>query len=294
MKLIKILSLLFCLSGMFISCSDDDVDTSNSIFDTNPPVRNEFDQWIVKNYITPYNIDLKYRFEDIESDLNYHVTPATYENSVALAKLVKYLWMEVYEKIVSHDFLAMYCPKVMHFVGSPEYEMSGGSMVLGTAEGGLKITLFNVNGLNVENPDPEVLNEWYFKTMHHEFAHILHQTKNYSTDFIKISEGTYTGPGWVNVEDSDARTRGFVTGYASSEVNEDFVETIANYIVKSDEQWQQILTEAGEEGSAIILKKLDMVTKYLKESWNVDIQAIHNEVQERQKHLDELDLSTLN
>ncbi|EJX04201.1 lipoprotein, partial [gut metagenome] len=171
---------------------------------------------------------------------------------------------------------------------------NGGSMVLGTAEGGLKITLFNVNGLNVEKPDPEVLNEWYFKTMHHEFSHILHQTKNYSTDFIKISEGSYTGPGWVNVKDSEARALGFVTGYASSEVNEDFVETIANYIVKSDKQWQQILNEAGKEGSTMILKKLDMVTKYLKESWSVDIQAIHEEVQERQKHLDELDLSTLN
>lgn len=82
--------------------------------------------------------------------MKYNVTPAAYDKSVALAKLVKYLWIEAYEELVGQEFVATYCPKVLHFVGSPEYEKSGGSMVLGTAEGGLKITLFNVNGLNPE------------------------------------------------------------------------------------------------------------------------------------------------
>ena len=234
--------------------------------------------------------------------MDYNVIPADYNKSIALAKLVKYLWMEVYVKLAGEEFLCSYCPKIFHFVGSPEYEQSGGSMVLGTAEGGLKITLFNVNGLDVNSLDPEMLNEWYFKTMHHEFAHILHQTKNYSTDFNEITAGKYTGPGWVNVPDEEARKMGFVTGYGSSEVNEDFVETIANYIVKSDAEWQQILNdavsvdEAGNpdySGQEAILQKLEMVTDYLADSWGLDIQALHEEVQERQTHIDELDLVTL-
>lgn len=175
MKKIKVFILL-ALALAAVSCSEEDLD-SKSIFDTSSPERNAFETWILNNYTEPYNIDLKYRFEDIESDMKYNVTPAAYDKSVALAKLVKYLWIEAYEELVGQEFVATYCPKVLHFVGSPEYEKSGGSMVLGTAEGGLKITLFNVNGLNPENPDAEILNEWYFKTMHHEFAHILHQTK---------------------------------------------------------------------------------------------------------------------
>lgn len=303
MKIIRTFIIAALLGVGFTSCSEDDLNPT-SIFDsTTEPVRNEFDQWIWKNYTEPYNIELKYRFDDKESDMDYNVIPADYNKSIALAKLVKYLWMEVYEKLAGKEFLCTYCPKIFHFVGSPEYEKSGGSMVLGTAEGGLKITLFNVNALNVSSLDPEILNEWYFKTMHHEFSHILHQTKNYSTDFNDITAGKYYGAGWVNINDATARRDGFVTAYASSAVDEDFVETIANYIVKSDAEWQQILNEAVSvdetgnpdySGRDAILRKLEMVTQYLADSWGLDIQALHEEVQERDTHIDELDLVTLN
>ena len=290
MKKIKVFILL-ALALAAVSCSEEDLD-SKSIFDTSSPERNAFETWILNNYTEPYNIDLKYRFEDIESDMKYNVTPAAYDKSVALAKLVKYLWIEAYEELVGQEFVATYCPKVLHFVGSPEYEKSGGSMVLGTAEGGLKITLFNVNGLNPENPDAEILNEWYFKTMHHEFAHILHQTKNYSTDFNTISAGTYTGPGWMNITDQEARQMGFVSNYASTETQEDFVETIAIYVTYTKAQWQNILNEAGEAGAAIILQKFEMVKEYLAESWGIDIDMLHNIVQEREENIGDLDLGT--
>ncbi len=291
----KFIHLLIMALAAFVipSCSEEELNPE-SIFDTTSPQRNEFDIWILKNYTEPFNIDLKYRFEDIESDLDYNVVPAKIENSIALAQLVKYLWMDVYVEIAGHDFLASYCPKIMHWVGSPEYNASTGSMVLGTAEGGMKITLFNVNGLDLENPNMDILNEWYFKTMHHEFAHILHQTKNYSTDFNEITEGQYTGEGWVNVTDAQMRKLGFVTAYGSSEVNEDFVETIANYVVKSDDEWQAILAEAGEEGAPLILQKLEMVKDYLAESWNIDIQALHELVQERQSKVADMEWGTLN
>ncbi|MEJ8762853.1 putative zinc-binding metallopeptidase [Phocaeicola sp. HCN-40430] len=291
----KFIYLLMMALAAFVipSCSEEELNPE-SIFDTTSPQRNEFDTWILKNYTEPFNIDLKYRFEDIESDLDYNVVPARIEKSIALAQLVKYLWMDVYVEIAGHDFLASYCPKIMHWVGSPEYNASTGSMVLGTAEGGMKITLFNVNGLDMENPNMDILNEWYFKTMHHEFAHILHQTKNYSTEFNEITEGQYTGEGWVNVTDAQVRKLGFVTAYGSSEVNEDFVETIANYVVKSDEEWQAILTEAGEEGAPLILQKLEMVKDYLAESWNIDIQALHELVQERQAKVADMEWGTLN
>lgn len=291
MKKIKVFILL-ALALAAVSCSEEDLD-SKSIFDTSSPERNAFETWILNNYTEPYNIDLKYRFEDIESDMKYNVTPAAYDKSVALAKLVKYLWIEAYEELVGQEFVATYCPKVLHFVGSPEYEKSGGSMVLGTAEGGLKITLFNVNGLNPENPDAEILNEWYFKTMHHEFAHILHQTKNYSTDFNTISAGKYTGPSWMNITDQEARQMGFVSNYASTETQEDFVETIAIYVTYTNAQWQSILNEAGEAGTAIILQKFEMVKEYLAESWGIDIDMLHNIVQEREENIGDLDLGTL-
>lgn len=295
MKKIKYLCWIFAAALAMVSCSEDELNP-NSIFNTESPERNEFDNWILENYVAQYNIDLKYRFSDIESDLNYNVTPADYNKSIALAQLVKYLWLDVYEELTYPEFLPTYCPKVMHFVGSGEYE-SNGSVVLGTAEGGMKITLFNVNSLDVENPDIDVLNQWYFKTMHHEFAHILHQTKNYSTDFNEITAGKYVGEDWVNWENGDAllkiRQRGFVRGYVAKDPDEDFVETLATYVVYPDDQWQALLKDAGETGSSLILQKLDLITTYLTDSWGIDIEALHDLVQERASHVADMDWTTL-
>lgn len=44
-----------------------------------------------------------------------------------------------------------YSPRVMQLVGSAAYD-SQSSIVMGTAEGGLKVTLYNVNIIDVDNP----------------------------------------------------------------------------------------------------------------------------------------------
>lgn len=72
-------------------------------------------------------------------------------------------------------------------------------MVLGTAEGGMKITLYNVNDINPDKIDINLLNEYYFQTMHHEFAHILHQTKTMIRHLIvsqKMPISAATGIWW--------------------------------------------------------------------------------------------------
>ena len=112
-------------------------------------------------------------------------------------------------------------------------------MILGLAEGGVKVSLFRVNAMNVN--DFNQMNEYFFKTMHHEFSHILHQTKTYPNEFNTLSVGHYDGSNWQDRQESMLNSQGFVTNYASSEFREDFAETIANYIVKTDAQWARIL-----------------------------------------------------
>jgi substrate import-associated zinc metallohydrolase lipoprotein len=220
-------------------CSEDDLD-SKSIYSNDTTTQNEFDKWLEKNYVDNYNIEFKYRFEDKESSMSYNLAPADYNKAIALAKMTKYLWLESYEEVAGKDFIRKYCPKIMHLVGSPAYN-SAGSIVLGTAEGGMKITLYNVNMIDLDNLDIETLNYWYFKTMHHEFAHILHQTKNYSTDFNEITPSSYQSSSWVNVTDQEALYMGFVSPYASNETQEDFVETISIYVTHSAEYWQETI-----------------------------------------------------
>ncbi len=272
------------LSLSIYACSEEDLD-ANSIFDSETAVPdNEFDTWLKKNYTDNYNIEFKYRFEDKESEHSYHLVPADYNKSIALAKLTKHLWLESYDELLGKDFLRTYSPRVMHLVGSPAYN-SQGSIILGTAEGGLKITLYNVNNIDLDNIDIEDLNYWYFKTMHHEFAHILHQTKEYTTDFNLITPGSYQSSSWVNLSEKEALDMGFISNYASSETQEDFVEIISIYVTHTAEYWDFLVGQASPEGQGFIEQKLAIVKDYMKTTWSIDLDELRDVVQRRSEEV---------
>ena len=286
-----IYTLLFAASIVLGACSEDKLD-SHSIFNTESPERDAFDTWLLLNYVVPYNIQFNYKYIDKESDNTYNLIPAEYDKCVAMAKLTKYLWIDSYNELLGEAFIKTYCPRMIQLIGSKAYN-SQGSVVLGTAEGGLKITLYNVNELNANSPDIDFLNTWFFKTMHHEFAHILHQTKNYSTDFNLISTD-YQGPSWLNLEsDEVANTMGFITRYASFSPDEDFVEIISNYITHDADYWENVLNNGGALGKIKLQKKFDIVRKYLKDSWSIDIDKLRDIVQRRSDSLSEVDLENL-
>ena len=290
----KIIGMFIALATLTLwSCSEDDLDP-NSIFGPEEPgiVQNEFDTWLLKNYTEPYNIEFKYRFEDKETDDTYNLVAADYDRSIALAKFTKYLWLESYEELLGPDFIRTYCPRLLFLVGSPAYNTDG-SVVLGTAEGGLKITLYNVNNISLTSINVQNLNEWYFKTMHHEFAHILHQTKEYTTDFNEITPSGYQPTGWVNVSEQEALDMGFVTPYASSETQEDFVEIIAVYVTNTPEYWNNLLARASEEGRGYINQKLEIVRDYLTTTWGIDMDKLRDIVQRRSQEVAQWDVNDL-
>lgn len=304
MKRNYILYLLFIASTICMGAcnNDEDIDTAHSIFTNEGQTENAFDKWLFRNYMNPYNVTFKYRMEDIESDQTKNLVPADYDKSVALAKLVKYVWMEAYDEQNGINFLRVYMPKTVHLIGSKAYEKSGA--VLGTAEGGMKITLYDVNSLDVENIDIEELNDVFFKTMHHEFAHVLHQTKNYDPAFDRITENGYIGSSWYiytdpetgkqsNRTDAQAWQAGFVTPYAMSEPREDFAENIAMYVTNSAAYWENMLAVAGEEGASRLTKKFNIVYNYMRDTWGINLDELRSIFLRRQSEIYELDLSTI-
>lgn len=240
-KYIILYSFLFFISiSTFTSCGEDDLDEST--FGKIKVERNEFDSWLLDNYIKPYNIDLKYRFEDIESDMSYNLVPAELEKSKEMAKLIKHLWLGAYDEVCGEIFMKQYGPRIINLIGSSAVNPDSKTEVLGTADKGIKVTLYKINSLDKTNI--ELLNLYYFRTMHHEFAHILHQTKNYPTEFNEISVNNYSPTGWMNRTNEQAHRMGFVSNYASSEAREDFVEVIANFLTRTDADWNEILRQA--------------------------------------------------
>lgn len=291
-KIVKLIYIVIALQFVFTSCHKDSALNPVSIFDGGKvEEQNDFDKWIYKNLTQPYNIEVKYRLEDKETAQQYNLAPADYNKAIALTKLTKFLWLESYEELLGDAFIRTYCPKILNLIGSVAYEE--GSMILGTAEGGLKITLYNVNSLDPDDLDIEFLNYWYFKTMHHEFAHILHQTKNYSTDFNLISLDYQSGA-WVNLSDQEALDMGFISPYASSEPQEDFVELISIYVTHDSAYWTNRLNSASAEGKAKIQAKFDIVKEYLQTSWNFNIDDLRVIVQRRSGLIGGLDLKSLN
>ena len=248
MKKLNIFALiLVALTTLNVtSCSDDKL--GDTIF---PAVsetldRSQFtfplDTFVKVNFLEPYNMRYLYKLQDIGSDMDYNLTPCSYDQCVNLAVLNKYLWYDVYRDVVGDEFLKKFSPRVMHIIGSPAYNPTSGTIKLGTAEGGLKITLYNAESLKPEDLDN--LNEYFFKTMHHEFSHILHQNVNYPQDFNLISSTFYNNAGWQDTPDSVVLGQGFVSRYASSQAREDWVEIIANYIVKDSVTWEGMLDGA--------------------------------------------------
>lgn len=231
------------VAPLLAACSDDDL--GPTIF---PDVSDEpdpasytykFDKWLNQNFRDVYNVDFKYLMEDVEADMEYNLVPATYENARDLALLTKYLWYDSYKELTGEDFIKSYGPRILHLVGSPAYNPNSGTETLGLAEGGLKVTLFKVNEMDLT--DINMMNEYYFRTMHHEFGHILHQTKSYPTDFNLLSTGRYDESSWQQKQPGYVASLGFITPYASSQAREDFAETIANYLTRTEDQMDLIL-----------------------------------------------------
>ncbi|MDO5608181.1 MAG: putative zinc-binding metallopeptidase [Capnocytophaga sp.] len=273
------------------ACSaEDKPDAGTTVIALEDDLSTKFDVFLKREYVDTYNIQFMYKMVDAESDMNYTLVPATYANSVKMANLVKYLCLEPYNAVAPDNFLKLYFPKMIMMVGSPAYR-NNGTMVLGTAEGGLKITLYNINGLNVNNLN--TLYEYYFRTIYHEFSHILHQTKDFPNDFRMITPAAYVGDSWNTISEVNARRAGFISPYSMKESNEDFVELIAYYITYTDAQWTAALTAAGTTGAPIIQQKIEIVKNYLLASWDIDLDALKAEVQTRAANLSNVDLDNI-
>lgn len=285
-----IYKLLFMfISALFVAaCSSDEPDYSRSVITIGNTEKTEFDKWLEANLVNPYNIAFKYRYEDIESDLDYYVVPADYNKAVKLAHLVKYLCVETYNEVAGTDFTCEFFPKMFFTIGEWEYK-NNGTFILGTAEGGRKVLLAGVNDLDAYLTSAAMLNHYYFKTIHHEFTHILNQTKPIPADFRLITGNAYVADNW---SESPYKTiylsRGFISAYAQHSYQEDFAEMMSIYITNDTDSWDALLAQAekeSEESAASIRQKLDIVKSYMKSAFNIDLDTLRDVLQRRQNEV---------
>ncbi len=298
MKKLSYIIVAVSIAFAAISCTDKDALDPKSVITDSPVEMNEFDLWLEANFLKPYNIEYVYRFSLNESDMGYYTVPAQYEAAIIYAHLVKYLCVDTYDEIAGVDFTRSYFPKMFFLIGEWEYK-NNGSFVLGTAEAGKKIMLSGVNYLPnmIKNETgaelEEDINHYYLKTIHHEFTHILNQTKSFSDTFKQVTASTYVGDACFDT-DSYWRGRGYITDYAQNEPMEDFAEMVSMYITHDEAWWAEQMaaaasetaevrkeTPSAEDGSVLLDSKLDIVRNYMSDSWDIDIDILRDIISRR-------------
>lgn len=274
----------------FSACSDDDF-SSQSVIVVDKVEQTPLDKWLEVNYLQPYNIEIKYRYEYNESDGNYYTVPANYDQAVEMAHIVKYSCVEAYDEVAGIDFTRRYFPKLFYFEGEWHYR-NNGTFELGTAEGGKKIFLLGLNYLDQYKNSISSLNYYYLKTIHHEFTHILNQTVDYPATFQLITGTGYVSDSWsASPWDEGYLQRGFISSYAQQSDTEDFAETMSYYVTNTPEQWEAWMKEAEgtaddpQPGRQYIESKLDIVRAYMRDNFNIDIDKLRDVVLRREAEI---------
>lgn len=304
MKKYLIYSMALMLSiPLFHSCSEEKL-SDTSVITVDKGDETVFDKWLRQNYVKTYNIDFKYRYEDIQSDDKYYTVPAEYKQAVKMAHIVKYVCLEAFDEAAGINFTRANFPKMIYLIGDWEYN-NNGTFILGTAEGGKKILLAGTNFIDSYITSEENLNHFYLKTIFHEFQHILNQTQDYSADFQQITGKGYVAGSWSDPpydgKGDDANYplhHGFISSYAQHSHQEDFAEMFSIYVTNTQAQWDSWLAVADEgnyNASQYIKAKLDVVRSYMREAWGIDIDELREIILRREADIvgNKIDLENL-
>lgn len=254
-------------------------------------VKGPIDNWVYDNLTKPFNISVKYKWDQFELELNKDLVPPDEEKVIPVMEAVKQVWIDTYIAEAGDVFIKTYCPKFFVLCGSASWNTDG-TITLGTAEGGRKIVLYVLNDFRTKAmadymPSDSATVKQLFHTIEHEFGHILHQNVLYPEDFKRITPGFYTA-NWNNVSDNAARRDGFVTAYAMSAPDEDFVEMISMMLIEGRAGFDRLVASipAGTSINGItqadaiakLRKKETTVVAYYKDVWGIDFYSLQMRV----------------
>ena len=295
MKMKKYISMILAACSVLVmsSCTKDEI-SSESIFTEENHRYTEFDSWLQRNYVEPYNVRFEYRMPDRETSFNYWVSPPNIKESIMIAKLIKFTTLEAMVEMMSSGdetedpalFVKSYFPKVLFLVGSFEISSSG-STALASAENGLQINILGVNFFEYHKDAERIAG-----TMLHEFTHILDGIHGSPAEFKDITLSDYVGDRYTSLTD-DPYQKGFVSNYARSHYSEDVAETGGRLISLTEEEREAMIAKAGPVGGPLMRKKFDMLKKWLKDSYGVDSERWCEIYHRRIAQLDSLDWESL-
>ncbi|MEP7373603.1 MAG: substrate import-associated zinc metallohydrolase lipoprotein [Chitinophagaceae bacterium] len=292
MKLIKLIIAVLSMTIVTASCKKEDplgsVDNIPGLGgDTWVP--GPIDNWILDTLTTPYNIAVKYKWDqgELQDDFDKNLVPPKEEKVLPMMSAIKKVWIDSYVAEAGISFFKNISPKFFILVGSPAFIRN--AIKLGTAEGGRKVTLYDVNNFRIKGMPGYVLSDTenvkrVFATINHEYAHILDQNIKIPVEFSQSSAIAYTSD-WLNVSAADARNEGFISQYAISAARDDWAETVSLMLVEGKAWFDQYVdginytgtTPNGTTASVArgrLRQKEAVVVSYFKQTWNIDFYSL--------------------
>ncbi|SER08900.1 zinc-binding metallopeptidase [Pedobacter rhizosphaerae] len=236
--------------------------------------KNSTDIWLDQNFLNPYNIETKYRYDRFEMALSKNITPPLIEQVIPAMETVRDVWIKPFETAGGADFIKRISPKQFVLAGSAEYN-SNGTITLGTAEGGRKIVLYVLNDFD-KTSLPSVTR--MIQVIQHEYTHILNQTVDITPEYQTVSRGGYEA-NWTQRPLTEAYSLGFITQYARVSPLEDFAEQSSNMLMMGRVKYNSIVATLPADAQAKLKKKENYVVEYFKTAFNIDFYQLQSEVQ---------------
>ncbi|MBU2997189.1 hypothetical protein KO500_12135 [Cellulophaga baltica] len=263
-KTVVMIITVLCL----VACGEEEDSLTESVLDTTTPNLTELDIYIRSNYVSKYNIDVLYEWDETIVDNNRYLFPPIEDNVQPVLEVVEKIWLDSYTEIGGENFVKLVAPRQLLLVGGRNYNQSG-TILLGLAEGGKRITLFETD--LVDLTDKENITR-FLSTIQHEYCHILNQTIPFDEDgYGEITPSEYTAQ-WFNTSIADARELGFISDYARSSVIEDFAEMVNYMLINSNEEYNALIDAiTNEEAKENIRAKEAIVADYFLKQWAIDI-----------------------
>lgn len=293
-KITPHLSFVIFTSVLIASCSKEDpLRTVDNIpgLGGDTWVQGPIDQWIFDSLTVPFNISAKYKWDQSELLLDKTLVPPREEKVIPVLNSIKKVWINNFVEEGGLLFFKNISPKFLILSGSGAYV--NGAKIVGTAEGGRKVVLYDINNFTVKGmpnyqPADSAIVLQLFETIFHEFAHILDQNVIVPVEFSASSASSYTSD-WLNVTPTDALFSGFISPYSISGKAEDWAEMVAILLVKGkpwfDNQVKSInytgttangITAA--QARARLLHKEASIVAYFQQSWNIDFYKLQVKV----------------
>ncbi|WPP49545.1 substrate import-associated zinc metallohydrolase lipoprotein [Catalinimonas niigatensis] len=276
---------LLSIFTLLMACGEDPVEADVKQVEVSD---DPLDQYIRENFLDNYGVAVRYRYVDRYVNPVNRVTPPRKELVQPTLEFLNKFWIDPFLQVANgEEFFRSTVPAEVVLIGSFIFNTDG-TVVLGTADAGARITLTDINSVDEEDQD------WVFRqlgTIYHEYAHIMHQRFNLPPNFQQISPQGYTSAGsWFTLTDDEALRRGFVSPYSTSSFNEDFAEIVAFVLYDPDFYANYIDQEANctdaacierNEGRDLIRRKYNAVIDHYQQNTGVDLLKVREIIQAR-------------